>query len=199
MEKILTEPLGNIPIIIDDIKDEGDFKMSRCTYFSVATTLLSLDQSSDILDEKIPYLIVGVTGVIFQPSGKSPFFDCPQKITDFFDAVEEKSDFYVDINDIWVPNFVFRKKFSKRGRVFRISPVLFRSAFQFQNEQITEKEFLDFCKKVNLQAVFSPGETKAFSVWGEQQIKGARDHYRTNKELWLKHKNDVKLKSFKEL
>ncbi len=199
MEKILTESHVNIPVIIDDVKDEEDFKMSRCTYFSVSSTLLSSDQSFDLLEEQIPYLMVGVTGVISQPSEKSLLFDDPQKITDFFDAVEKKPDFYVDINDIWLPNFVFSETMSERGNVFRISLDLFKIAFQFQNEQITEKEFLDFCKKMNLQANFSSGETKAFSIWGKLQIEGAKMHYHTNKELWLKHVDDVKLKSFEEL
>lgn len=200
MEKTLTESHLNIPVIIDDVKDEGDFKMSRCTYFSIASTLLSFDQSFELLEEKIPYLMVGVTGVISQPSKKSPFFDNPKKITEFFDAVEEeKPDFYVDINDIWLPNFAFGETEPKRGKVFRISPDLFRAAFRFQNEQITEEDFLDICEKMNSQAQFSPKETEAFSVWGKLQIKGARDHYHTNKDLRLKHVTKVHVKSFEEL
>jgi hypothetical protein len=198
MEKILTESPVNIPVIIDDVKDEGDFKMSRCTYFSVASTLFSADQSFDLFKEKIPYLMVGVTGVISQPSEKSQLFDDPQKIAGFFDAIEEKADFYVDINDIWLPNYVFSEE-PKRGKVFRISLGLYKAAFRFQNEQITESEFLDFCQQVNSPGVFSPGETEAFSVWGKQQIEGAREHYHTKKELWLKHVDDIKVKSFEEL
>ena len=50
-----------------------------------------------------------------------------------------------------------------------------------------------------MPAEFSPEETEAFSIWGKQQIDDAKEHYRTRKELWLKHVNQVKAKSFEEL
>ncbi len=199
MDRTHKESPLDVPVIIDDVKETGEFKMSRCTYFSVASTLLSAGQSFDLREAKVPYLMVGVTGVISQPSDKSRLFDEPQKIAGFFDAVEEKPDFYVDINDIWLPNSVFVGKKPGRGNVFRIGIELFSVAFRFQNEQITEREFLDFCQKRNMPAEFSPEETEAFSIWGKQQIDDAKEHYRTRKELWLKHVNQVKAKSFEEL
>ena len=84
--------------------------------------------------------------------------------------------------------------------LFADPPSEYRSAPLWDwNEQITEEEFLDFCKKVNSKTIFSPKETAAFSDWGKEQIKGARKHYHTSKKLWLKDVKKVKMKSYEEL
>ena len=106
MKKSLPKKPLTIPVIIDDVKDQPGFQMSRCTYFSLASNVPSTDIT---LDTRInsPSLMVGFVSVICRPSNRSLLFDSPRKISGLFERVEKNQGLYVDINDLWLPNFLF--------------------------------------------------------------------------------------------
>lgn len=183
--------IPTIPVMIDDVKDSADFHMSRCTYFSIASNLPSAEVSLDPR-MKIPSFMIGFTGVICRPSYRSVLFDKPKKISGLFERVERNENLYVDINDIWLPNYVFDDKNRKRSSVYRIGPELFKLAFNYQNEIISDKDFLKICKERNLKAEFSPEETESFKIWGQKQIKHARKYYKKNPSQWLKTPDKLK-------
>jgi len=174
-----------IPVMIDDIKEQTGFQMSRCTYFSIASNVpspeITLDRSINF-----PSIMVGFTSVICRPSNRSPLFDKPGKISGLFERVEKNQGLYVDINDLWLPNFLFDEENRKRSSVYRIDIELFRLAFNYQNEIISNEDFIKYCKQTGLRAEFSPTETEAFAKWGGAQIKHARKYYRQNPEKWLR-------------
>ena len=185
MKKPLDKEPLTIPVIIDDVKNQTDFKMSRCTYFSIASNVpsqeIALNRSINL-----PSVMVGFTSVICRPSNRSTLFDKPKKISSFFERAEKNEGVYVDINDLWLPNFLFDEENRKRSRVYRIGIELFRLAFNYQNEIITNEEFNKSCEKAEFRADFSPVETDAFAKWGGAQIKHASKYYHQNPEKWLK-------------
>jgi hypothetical protein len=185
MKKSLPKKPLTIPVIIDDVKEQSGFQMSRCTYFSLASNVPSTDIT---LDTKInsPSLMVGFVSVICRPSNRSLLFDNPRKISGLFERVEKNQGLYVDINDLWLPNFLFDNENRKRARLFRIGSELFKLAFKFQNEGISGEDFIKSCLSMKFTAVFSPKETEAFSQWGREQIDHARKYYKNNPAKWLK-------------
>jgi len=185
-----------IPVIIDDVKDQAGFQMSRCTYFSIASNVPSPDIT---LDRRInlPSIMVGFISVICRPSNRSMLFDKPDKISGLLERVEKNQGLYVDINDLWLPNFIFDEENRKRSSVYRIDTELFRLAFNYQNEIISDEDFIKFCRDMKLTADFSPKETIAFSKWGREQIEHARKYYKENTSRWLKGPNDLRKEMMK--
>jgi len=181
----------SIPIMIDDVKKNDNFKMSRCTYFSIASNLPSTEITRDpVLN--IPSFMIGFTSLICYPSGHSNLFDKPEEISNLFEAVEKVEGLYVDINDIWLPNFVFDEVNCKRGSVFRILPELFKLAYDYQNGVVSEDEFIKKCEEKNFPTEYSPEETGAFRKWGLEQIEHARKYYKDNPKKWLKTLDKLK-------
>ncbi len=187
----MNEPRVSIPIMIDDVKKSGRFQMSRCTYFSIASNLPSTEIKQDPV-LKIPSFMIGFTSLICYPSGHSKLFDKPEEISKLFEAVEKVEGLYVDINDIWLPNFEFDEANRERGSVFRILPELFKLAYDYQNGVITDDEFIKTCKEKNFPTEYSPEETEAFQKWGLEQIEHARKYYKDNPSKWLKTLDKLK-------
>lgn len=185
MKKPLDKKPPTLPVIIDDVKDQADFRMSRCTYFSIASNVPSQEVALD-RGMNLPSIMVGFTSVICRPSNRSALFDKPGKISGLFERAEKNEGVYVDINDLWLPNFLFDEENRKRSSVYRIGIELFQLAFNYQNEVISNEDFITICKRAGFRADFSPIETDAFAKWSGAQIKHARKYYRQNPEKWLK-------------
>lgn len=185
MKKYLPKKSLTIPVIIDDVKDQSGFQMSRCTYFSIASNFPSTDIT---LDPRInlPSIMVGFISVICRPSNRSMLFDNTRKLSGLFERVEKNQGLYVDINDLWLPNFLFDDKNRKRSSVYRIGSELFKLAFRFQKETISDVDFIKSCQDMKLTAEYSPKETETFSEWGNEQIGRARKYYKDNPAKWLK-------------
>jgi hypothetical protein len=185
MKKPIDKKPLTIPVIIDDVKAQAGFQMSRCTYFSIASNVPSPDITLDPRTN-LPSIMVGFTSVICRPSNRSMLFDRPEKISGLLERVEKNLGLYVDINDLWLPNFVFDEKNRKRSSVYRIESELFRLAFNYQNEIISDKDFIRYCRNMKLTADFSPKETEAFSKWGKQRIEHAREYYHKSRKRRLR-------------
>ncbi len=158
----------SIPVVIDSVKNLKDFKMCRCTYFSVQSDSPSKDWSIGLPSKKTPLFMVGISSVIYQPSNSSNLFDSPDKYDRLFHFIEDKTEGYVDLNDLWLPNFLFERKYRKRGNLFRISAGLFTAAHNYRNDVITEEEFKTICQKRGNTAKYSAKETKVFGQWSER-------------------------------
>lgn len=185
-----------IPVIIDDVKDQPGFQMSRCSYFSIASNVPSPDITLDPRTN-LPSIMVGFISVICRPSNRSPLFDKPEKLSGLLERVEKNQGLYVDINDLWLPNFIFDEENRKRSCVYRIDIELFRLAFNYQNEAISDNDFIKYCRDMKLTADFSPKETKAFFKWGREQIEHARKYYKENTAKWLKRPHDLRKEMMK--
>ncbi len=206
MKELSQKAAATIPVIVDSMKKKGRFTMSRCSYFSIQCDHPSTDWTLGVRKKKIPFLMIGVSGIITQPSETSDRFDRPEKIRDFFNTVEEDPDLYVDQNDIWLPNFLLSGLVPKkprimsvpkyenltfkgaRGLVFRLSKELFQSAYSFRNGDIGKTTFESTCKSLRRPVVLSESETTAFTTWQFGLIKEVYDFHHQHKAKNLKWK-----------
>lgn len=175
----------SIPVVIDDVKNFESFQMTRCTYFSIQCDTPAPNCYLGLGERQIPFLMLGLSGILFQPSLEDQFFDTPEKLEELFQAIEELTDVYVDINDIWLPNFVFTSVEHTRGSVYRIGIELFEAAYHFRNEVISNRKFSEVCDRLVDTVHYSPEETEALRQWEDQQIEMAKTHYKENPERRL--------------
>lgn len=177
--------MGTIPVIVDDVKTYPDFEMTRCTYFTIESDTPSPDWILGLGNLDIPFYLLGLSGIIWKPV-KGDFFDNPDLIEKLFNAIEEGPGLYIDVNDIWLPNYLFYSSKSKRGDVYRIGEELFNKAYLYREDRISKEEFLMFCEKLEEELYFSEKEAYSFRRWGKDQIAMAKQIYPKNRELELK-------------
>lgn len=175
----------SVPIIIDNVKNYEAFQMSRCSYFSIKSDTPAPGWMLNIENFRIPFLMMGLSGVIMSPSTKSPTFDSPQSFSDLFESIESHESLYIDTDDIWLPNIFFSRGNNKRGNVFRIPVALFQLAMNFRIDIISEKIFIELSSEHLDSIEFSPSETKSLSTWMKQEIDQAREEYKQNPQKRL--------------
>lgn len=187
----------SIPVLAESFKVEPEFKMVRCIYFSIECDTpmpgwhLSLNEQIDI-----PFIMLGLSGIIYQPIGSTGGFDDYNKINTLFDTIEKEPGIYIDTNDIWLPNNLFTEITGEKvkGHIFRISFDLFVNAWQYRNDRITLSEFEKYCNKTNNKMInTSEKETQAFNDWWKELIEETRRQYHeSEKRLQLRYKGKEK-------
>ena len=178
---------NSVPIVIDDVKKYKNFSMARCTYFSIESDVPTTDWILELDKQSIPFHLFGVTGIIIKPLGRKKRFDSPGSIDRLFDMIERHPSLYVDANEIWLPNFLFKSSV-KRGHVYRIASGLFKEAHLFQQNQITKEKFFETCTDSKQNIYYSAEETKSFKNWANEQIKSAKKRFPKNRDLELKYR-----------
>ena len=177
-----------IPIIIDDIKKQKDFDITRCTYFSIQCDTPSADWSLTVQNIYVSFLMMGISGIIYRPADGSDKFDHPDKIEKIFDIIESNEGLYIDINDIWMPNGFFTIGEQKRGSVYRLPLDVFSTALAFRENTACLKDLVKMCGRHPKGAIFQDDETWAFSTWSQMQIDEAKRFYRSNPQKKLQRK-----------
>ncbi len=182
-----------IPVIIDDVKRYGRFQMTRCTYFTIECDTPSSEWTLDVEGQRIPIYMLGLSGIIWKPVGKAELFGSVYLIDELFDAIERNPALFVDVNEVWFPNFLFTPPDNKRGSLYRVSEELFAKAYLFASARIGKKEFVNYCKGVSrtMAIWYSKEETEAFSQWQKTHIEGARQLYHKAPALKLKRKQGL--------
>ncbi len=167
----------SIPIVVDDTRSRETLQMSRCTYFSIRCDTPSAGWEVRLGDRSIPFLMLGLSGVIYRPSPEEELFDDPGKLEFLFKSIEEHPDLYIDISNLWIPTVTFGGGSHKRGMVYRITKKLFDTAYRFTNNEIQTEEYLTMCKEMIGAVRYSPLETGALKKWGEMHIREAKNIY----------------------
>lgn len=196
-----TEPV-DVPVIIDSVKlprknvtspgglrAESDLRsITRCNYLSVECDSPKPGWSVRIGGLDLPFLMLGLTGVIHRPFGDEQF-DIPAKIESLFLSVEQMGGLLVNINDVWLPNFLFERSGAtpSKGMVFRVHRDLFETAFLYREGCLAHGTFLERCHSLSRReaVIISKKETEAFSIWHKEQISNAVHQYPKNKSLVL--------------
>jgi hypothetical protein len=174
-----------VPVVVDDVKRYGKFRMTRCTYFTVKCDVPSSDWMLQLGKKSILFLLGGLSGLIIQPTRAGRLFGSSDSIDELFDTIEAHPSLYVDINDFWLPNKLF-KSLPRRGQVYRVGSELFHVAYLYREERVSEGEFLRRCSDLKSQIRLSEGETRSFVSWSRLQIQRAKDSYPKNKRLELR-------------
>jgi hypothetical protein len=185
--------MPSIPIIIDDVKKYKKFQMTRCTYFSIECDAPASGWMLSLGDREIPFYLLGLSGIIFKPLGDKDVFGSEYLIDELFDTIEEHPSLYIDINEIWLPNFLFKQSYPERGSIYRVRDDLFTKAFSFTSNRMSEKDFLSTCEHLIENIWFSEEETKSFSEWGWAQINNAKEAFPKNPALALRWKEKKQL------
>jgi len=177
----------SVPLLIDDTKKYDTFQMARCTYFSIECDVPSPGWQLGIGSEPIPFLMFGLSGIVFKPFGKDPIFPSPDSIDSLFNTIEENPSLFIDTNDIWLPNEIFPLS-PKRGEVYRVDYDLFKAAYLFREDKISENKFLKICRELKGRVHYSPEESESFIGWAKRQIAEAKDRYPKKMESALKYR-----------
>lgn len=176
--------LNSVPVLIDDFKSSDKIHMTRCNYFSIETDSPSFGWTLELSNTQIPFIMMGLSGIITRSLKGGPFTDL-NSIKSLFVAIEENPALYVDINEIWLPNILFKRN-ANRGDVYRISEKLFISSLNFQKRQIQLKHFQEIALEFRTNMIYSELESISFRNWEKEIINQAREIYPKNKELELK-------------
>ena len=177
-----------VPTMIDDIKKIGKFQMSRCTYLSIECSKPSTGWTLDLGNVKVPFFLIGLSGIIIEPDELNDKFDSPLKIDDLFERVESSENLFIDVNDILLPNSYFRSGPHKRGSVYRIPHHVFGYAMSYREGLYSLGDLISLCDNEIKGAQYSDIETSAFHTWSQNQINDAKKNYKADKKKKLKRK-----------
>jgi hypothetical protein len=180
----------DIPLIVDDVKHYKGFHMTRLSYFTIESDVPLPEWTLELGDAKIPFLMLGLSGIVVGPIHGDRFTD-PDSIDSLFRAVEEDERFYVDLNDIWLPNGCFTNTSPERGQVFRTGLSLFSLALAYRETMEDADRFtgqtMDYCKELE----YSEPETRAFEAWHQDQIRDAFENCKNyGEDIKLQWKDD---------
>ena len=126
----------NVPVIIDAARGKGKGALIRCVYLTIEGIGPSPDWSLHMSNTKIPYIMLGFTGIIHRPI-KGKIFNSPKRIADLVDAIEEQGEFFVDTNGVWLPRRSF-KKMPRAGDVWRVPFVTFKFGFMYSEGSLDD-------------------------------------------------------------
>jgi len=184
-----------IPVIAESRKEYAGFEMTRCNYLTVECEETSLGWGLTLEDERSPIILVGLSAIITSPTDRSRFEE-PENIEKLIEAIEKKEPLFIDVNDIWLPNFLLDSgKGSNQGitnEVYRIRPELFSTALKFRNGELSIEGFINSCSEsINAHVKHSPEESDVFRKWHWEVVDQSRELYRERKEQGrvLKRKN----------
>ena len=184
-------PESSVPVFIDDRKAAAVLALTRCTYFSIESDGPSDAWRLELKKQRIPFLLLGLSGVITAPSRRRPFFDSPASIDGLFETIESTPGLFVDINDIWLPNALFGNRPAARGDVYRIDAHLFLKAQNFRVGRLTPPSFGAIGEGRTESLRFSEVETRVFKEWSSSHIKAARAKYNLDKSRALTYRESA--------
>ncbi len=174
-----------IPVMVDDRKDLGDFKMTRVAYFYVESTEPSPDIPIDDRSLGIPMLALEFSGVLHRPSNAKEYFETPDQVEELFRNVEKHELLYVDSDNIWIPNALFDKT-PERGDVYRVPFDLFSKLYPLCRDDASLDAGISRFGEEHGLATFSEVETAAFAKWSEGIVENVKAAYPKKESLKLK-------------
>lgn len=165
----------DVPVMVDSVKDLIP-PVTRCVYFTIESVLPESASFLRIDDIDVPFFMLGLSGVICQPDGRTSRFTDPDQIDNLFNLIESVSGLVVGISDILLPTDVFFKEadLPKRGEVYRIEHELMQVFYMFRSERIDYDRFYQECSTRKEMIEISDEETIAFKKWSEQHVALAK-------------------------
>lgn len=182
----MTTTRVDVPVVVDSAGRRSAFPMTRCNYFSVECDLPKPGWELSLGVASFPFLMLELVGIIQRPFG-APRFHSAGLFEDLFRRIEEDAGLLVDINDIWLPDFLFtsRKFPQESGFVYRLETQLFLNAFLFREGRLSTESFTAICSDLHGGIALSEEETAAFKSWHQRQLDNAKKQYPKNSNLAL--------------
>lgn len=183
---ITVTPPIDVPVIVDAVRIYEYFPMVRCNYLSIECDSPKVGWTIGIGGEELPFMILGLVGIITRPFIADKFNNI-ELIEDVFRRIEDEADLLVDVDDIWLPMFLFNNINIRpeTGHVYRIKSDLFILALSFREGRLDIQAFLDGCERLDRPLMLSEDEMRAFGQWRELQVRNAVEQYPKNRSLEL--------------
>jgi hypothetical protein len=179
-------PTLDVPVLVETTS-RPFFPMVRCHYLAVEYDDPRPGWSLTIAGIQMPFLMLGLTGVVLQPFGAERFTN-NGLIRRLFESVEQEG--LVNFEDIWLPDFLF-SALPHVGDVYRVGIKLFSLAFAYRDSRISQEEFEAPCKELQDEISFSEDETMAFRSWTVEEISRAESGEPKNPELQLRTRREL--------
>lgn len=161
-DNVLEEVLipGTVPVLVDSLKEYGDFRMARCMYFSIECDTPGAGWTLSLRSETIPFLMLGLSGIITSEL-RGREFQSVDDIEALFESIEEHDSLYIDINDVWLPLELFADiKDFKRSPLYRIPSELFSMAYDYTSTRLPMGEYLGRVREFMRAMAQRPPEKK---------------------------------------
>ncbi len=174
----------SVPVVVDSVKRDPAFPMTRCNYLTIQCDEPADGWTIAFEGEPLPFLMLGLTGIITSPFDGDTFED-PSQLDDLFARVERNETLYVDVDDIWLPNDLLATEphTSLPGSVIRLGIEPFRLAYRYRDGRLGDDAFRTGIARYREEARFSAVETETLKAWHWGQIEHARSLYYARKKL----------------
>ncbi len=181
----------SIPVFVDAERQIENEEMARCVYFVISIDEPSPGWTVDLANRRIPFLMIGLSGIIYRPDPDTPFFEDAESIDRIYRAVEDSPALSIEVEDLWLPSGILREKAPRnrleRNAVFRIGVALFSAAYRFRDQRTTLGYFAAFARDQARNVEYSPVEAAAFGAWNARQIENSRTNYREHEFQALRY------------
>ncbi len=181
-----------VPLVADSLArdDEDPNRLARCIFFSIVADEPEPGASLVRDGQTIPFLLLGLQGILYQPlSGAAEFTD-PDEINKLIEAIEGQTaegPLTIETGLIWVPTSWLDAAYSvlpteradnraERGDVFRVRLTLFRSLWRFADNRLELGDlYSQWSQSGGTETPppllrYSREETRVFGQWTEQQF-----------------------------
>lgn len=184
---IIMTPTTSIPVVVDAVKASEYFPIVRCNYLSVECDSPKAGWIINIGGEELPFMMLGLVGIITRPF-IAERFDRIEFIEDLYRRIEDEADLLIDVDDIWLPMFLFNNIniTPEIGHVYRIRSDLFILALSFREGRLDSEAFLNECQRLERPLVISEDEIRSFQEWRQLQVRNAIEQYPKNRDLELR-------------
>jgi len=173
----------DVPILVET-PARPFFSMVRCHYLSIEYDTPQAGWGISFGGVRMPFLMLGLTGIVRQPFGADRFNDYGL-IDGFFQEIEARTELSLNFEDIWMPAFLFGGS-PQVGDVYRVGLKLFVLAFQYRDTRFSQEEFEAHCNELRREISFSADETAAFKGWTAEQIAMAQSREPKDPKLQLR-------------
>ncbi len=174
-----------IPLIVDTVVKNPEFPLVRCNYLSVECDSPKDGWHLTIRGVQLPILMLGLVCIITRPFRQNRFATV-RSIDEMYTLIQREAGLLINVDDVWLPLFLFRNNPPLNGQVYRVTVALFNSALSFREGRMGRTDFIDWCERLTHPLSLSDRETLSFSQWHELQLRGAIGQYPKNPNIRLR-------------
>lgn len=169
---------NTIPLIVDDIKNYENIQFTRCIYLTIESDVPLPNWRLHYKNEILPFFMLGLKGIIYRPltplgSVERDIFRSSKDFEELYTGIEADEDFYIGMDEIWIPNSIFRNT-QRRGELYRIDSGLFHDCYKYTQGLITYNQLTEITERKEDRITISETETYAFSAWRKSVIGEVR-------------------------
>lgn len=188
----LPPQMFRVPIVVDGVSRRAarnstvieQWSMSRCVFFEIVVNIPVPNIDLQWRSMSYPMYLMGMRGIIAQPSLTSLEFQNADEIDSLINQIEFDGNLTVETGTVMIPTRLLddaakeaTTKPARRGQVFRIEPTIFAQFGYFPQQwqnldpDLTEDEL---SRRASGRVKLSDGETRVFSEWTRRQFRNNR-------------------------